>query len=323
MPFIIGTDEAGYGPNLGPLLVGATLWEVPEGTTCLYSVLSDVICKASQYNSKDSGSKIPVGDSKDLYKSRGSIKTLEHAVLALLGLTSPVPKHFPDLLQTLAAPAIPDISALNTYRWDSLAIPATAVTDRILESTARLTTEFRTRGITLHRMAVTTVFPEEFNRGLVQFENKAGLLSRTTCQLAKHLLENEIPTDQDVKIICDKHGGRAHYAGCLQQDMTPEFVTVLHESKDSSHYVWSEPQRKVAISFFAKGEKYLPIGLASMVAKYIREMCMTAWNNFWCEQLPGLKPTAGYPQDAKRFKRDIAPAQAKLALKDPIIWRNK
>ena len=26
---IVGTDEAGYGPNLGPLVISATAWEVP------------------------------------------------------------------------------------------------------------------------------------------------------------------------------------------------------------------------------------------------------------------------------------------------------
>ena len=31
MAFLIGTDEAGYGPNLGPLVISATVWEVPDG----------------------------------------------------------------------------------------------------------------------------------------------------------------------------------------------------------------------------------------------------------------------------------------------------
>ena len=28
MTLVIGTDEAGYGPNLGPLVVAATAWRV-------------------------------------------------------------------------------------------------------------------------------------------------------------------------------------------------------------------------------------------------------------------------------------------------------
>ena len=28
MPYLVGTDEAGYGPNLGPLVVSATVWRV-------------------------------------------------------------------------------------------------------------------------------------------------------------------------------------------------------------------------------------------------------------------------------------------------------
>ncbi|MBU4400433.1 MAG: hypothetical protein KKE86_13995, partial [Planctomycetes bacterium] len=31
MGYLVGTDEAGYGPNLGPLVISATAWEVPDG----------------------------------------------------------------------------------------------------------------------------------------------------------------------------------------------------------------------------------------------------------------------------------------------------
>ena len=31
MTLVIGTDEAGYGPNLGPLVVAATAWQVDAG----------------------------------------------------------------------------------------------------------------------------------------------------------------------------------------------------------------------------------------------------------------------------------------------------
>jgi glycine betaine/choline ABC-type transport system substrate-binding protein len=45
MQYLIGTDEAGYGPNLGPLVISATVWQVPEGTgnEGLSELLTDVI----------------------------------------------------------------------------------------------------------------------------------------------------------------------------------------------------------------------------------------------------------------------------------------
>jgi hypothetical protein len=36
-----------------------------------------------------------------------------------------------------------------------------------------------------------------------------------------------------------------------------------------------------------------------------------------------LKPTAGYPLDAGRFRADIAAAQATLGIDDRILWRNR
>ena len=32
MTIVIGTDEAGYGPNLGPLVVAATAWRIFAST---------------------------------------------------------------------------------------------------------------------------------------------------------------------------------------------------------------------------------------------------------------------------------------------------
>ncbi len=30
MAYLIGTDEAGYGPNLGPLTISASVWQVAD-----------------------------------------------------------------------------------------------------------------------------------------------------------------------------------------------------------------------------------------------------------------------------------------------------
>ena len=49
--------------------------------------------------------------------------------------------------------------------------------------------------------------------------------------------------------------------------------------------------------FRTKGEEFLPTALASMTAKYLRELSMRAFNEFWCARVTGLRPTAGYPMD--------------------------
>ena len=56
-----------------------------------------------------------------------------------------------------------------------------------------------------------------------------------------------------------------------------------------------------------------------MVAKYTREVLMHQFNHFWVKQVPGLKPTQGYPLDAKRFREDIAASVELLNVRgDPL-----
>ena len=48
MPYLIGTDEAGYGPNLGPLVISATAWQVPENVRAedFYHLLENTVAPA-------------------------------------------------------------------------------------------------------------------------------------------------------------------------------------------------------------------------------------------------------------------------------------
>ena len=62
------------------------------------------------------------------------------------------------------------------------------------------------------------------------------------------------------------------------------------------------------IAFQAKGESHMPTALASMASKYLRELAMHGFNDFWGRHVAGLRPTAGYPVDALRFKAEIAAA---------------
>ena len=45
-----------------------------------------------------------------------------------------------------------------------------------------------------------------------------------------------------------------------------------------------------------------------MTAKYLRELYMGGFNLYWQSLLPGIKPTAGYYNDGKRFLDDLKQA---------------
>jgi ribonuclease HII len=75
------------------------------------------------------------------------------------------------------------------------------------------------------------------------------------------------------------------------------------------------------IEFTVGGEARIPVALASMTAKYLRELCMRAFNAFWGERAAGLEPTAGYPVDAHRWRRDAAAAIKETGLGIDAIWR--
>ncbi len=323
MPLIIATDEAGYGPNLGPLVVGATLWQVPNPNTDLYQTLQPAICRAAEFRTT-AASGLPIGDSKSLYQSRGSLATLERSVLVMLGACQQVPRDIRQLLQFVAPDAVDNLGREATYCWNQQQVPVDCDRQHLKSQAKTMQEILRQARIGFSQMAARVVFPDEFNACLSDFGNKANLLSGLTCRLIHQLIERVDPQrTQEIVILCDKHGGRSRYAGLLQQELTECLVQIVNEGRESSVYRWQEGERRVTARFLAKGEQHLPIGLASMLAKYLRELSMQAFNRFWCQRLPSLRPTAGYPQDALRFKKDIADLQTELRLPDQCIWRRK
>ena len=76
------------------------------------------------------------------------------------------------------------------------------------------------------------------------------------------------------------------------------------------------------IEFNVGGESQVPVAVASMTAKYIRELAMHAFNAFWSSRSPGLNPTAGYPVDALRWRCDARDAIAEAGVRDKDLWRS-
>ena len=175
--------------------------------------------------------------------------------------------------------------------------------------------------MTLQRIQSAAVFPQRLNDGVDLEGSKGAVLSRETLSLVRSLIA---PLERGpIRVICDKHGGRNRYGPLLQTTFPEYVIEVVQESRPLSIYRWGPNDRRVEFRFRAQGESFLPAALASITSKYLRELAMRAFNQFWCRQVIDLQPTAGYPVDARRFKAHIQARQHQLGISDRVLWRNR
>lgn len=313
MAFLIGTDEAGYGPNLGPLTICGTMWEADfEGDICLYKRLSDSV------SSTPDPEKLHIADSKAVHKPK-SIARLETNVLAMLyALHGRLPQDWKELLGMLSVDYQPKDDVCSLSRNPKLTIVADQ--EKVKQLAEKFQTDCQRNNVEFCNAKVSAVLPNQFNQQIDRLGNKAELLSFETLAIVKEFCET---AQADVVVCCDKHGGRSKYAGMINQYLTDQIVRIDCESLQLSRYHWKERDRSVDVSFLAKGESFLPTALASMFAKYVREISMQNLNKFWQDVKPGIAPTKGYPVDAKRFKAEIADVQQELGITDAQIWRKR
>ncbi|HTN75871.1 MAG TPA: hypothetical protein VL096_11515 [Pirellulaceae bacterium] len=319
--YLIGTDEAGYGPNLGPLVVSATLWRVPDelASADLYELLADYVCAGVV---KADDARLPIADSKRLYSSGESWAQLEIGLLTALCTLQQPYRTWQELWQTLSPGAQAELTAEPWHQGFELATPRDVDADQIEERAAGFAAGLTFKKVELCAIASRPVFASEFNRLCAEHGNKSSVLSHVTLALVRDLITQHKITEP-LLVSCDKHGGRNFYAALLQHHFPDDLVVVQTEGRERSVYRAGPAERVREFRFIAKGEGFLPAALASMACKYLREMAMHAFNLYWQQRVPSLKPTAGYPEDAKRFRRDIAAAQAKHGIADDVLWRKK
>ena len=318
MPLVIGTDEAGLGPNLGPLVVTATVWETESSR----SSVADFAARLSQ---SDLQLRYPLvlGDSKSVFQSGDSIEGLEQVVLSAFDCCNDSEtkiEQVNSIQEFIARLTKQEFSNVDNslFLRNDRCLPMVAPRQNIKQICSKWLNAQEQAKCRLRHVQSRVVFPAKFNEQIELWNNKSTLLTSSTLELVSELVGQFAG---DATITCDRHGGRKSYHSSIQQFLTEDWITIESESPQRSTYRWKNLDQEYSIEFVTKGERFPEVGLASMVSKYVRELTMRNWNIYWEEKIPGIKPTAGYPVDAKRFFEEIKPMTSKVGISIDQIWR--
>lgn len=336
-----GIDEAGYGPLLGPLCVGIAGvriddWREGDPAPDLWMTLSRAVCRKPERGSKAVSSlgRIAVDDSKKLKlsnssKSRDPLVHLERGVLTFLRC-----RRQPDASPTPVADDAGLFKALGLtgapatwYAGDALPCPRACDAGVLGISSAMLERELLSAGVGVELLACRAIGEREFNHVVEHTGTKAAAtelgIGRHLAAVWKGWVAKPTPdtVPDTVRVVCDRQGGRTQYAASLARMMAAEGVEVevqtLEESPARSRYELRPRHADssavsgtpcMVVMFMPEAEsQHLPVALASMTAKLVRELFMARFNRYWCARVPELKPTAGYRQDGWRWLEDLGP----------------
>jgi ribonuclease HII len=320
MPWVVGLDEAGYGPNLGPFVMSLVAFRVPEHLAA--ANLWDALAAAVRPSAGADDGRIVVDDSKAVYSSTGGLHALERGVLATLWHEPSAP---PAALRHLVEWLCPQGGGLTGEAWfaGDWALPAELPADALPGAAAAFADTCAAAAVGRALVRSDVVCAPRFNALLDRHESKAAVLAESMTELLRAVLE-QTPGDEPVTFFIDKHGGRNSYAALIQHALPDGVVVARAEGMNRSAYRVVGLKREVELTFQPRADaEHFCVALASMASKYLREALMLEFNRFWKQHVPDLKPTAGYPGDAARFYKAIRPAMDKLGIAEAAVWRRK
>ncbi len=319
---VVGIDEAGYGPLLGPLVVSATAFDVPvklwpKGAGASPPDFWDMLRLSLTRRASRRDPRLCVADSKKLFKNSDSrgIALLERAVLAFLGLTGEVPSSLGALVQKTCPDLMPLLADDPCHTTAELPLPVGTSRADVRTQCNALRADLERAGVRL-RCIFSEVLPAgPFNDRIEATRNKAVVLFALTMRLIERIWR--LTGARRLSIWVDRQGGRTHYRHPLMTAFPDDHLEILTESTSFCSYRLSSPARRQRVHFIKNGESHhMPIALASVASKYMRELLMLSFNRFWSSHVPELKPTAGYYEDGRRFLAEIGPMMARLRI-DP------
>ncbi len=340
-----GIDEAGYGPLFGPLTVARSLFAIEEpGVTVpngpamtqmddwsaapvdMWQRLERVVCRALSGRRH----RIAVNDSKKLYTRAAGIRHLEMSTLAFAAMAGIRPATLDRWLEAVGQGAMPKLDDLPWYGecednpWTVL--PAAGELGEVSIARSMLANEAKQVGVRLLDLGADVIFEDAFN-AMVKATRSKAIVSFTSVTRHLRSIWDRYGVSRP-RVVVDRQSGRMRYREPLALAFPDATLRILEESDRCSAYELREAspdeaqraRRMVLVFQIAAEANHMPVALASMTAKYTRELLMARLQAWFLKRCPDIAPTAGYGSDGKRFWEEIEPELGRLGI-DPACLR--
>ena len=320
MAILAGIDEAGFGPVLGPLVVSAAAFDVPDDRLdgCLWETLAGAVRRRP--TRKRQG--VAIADSKLLYGGarNGSLEHLERGVLSMLATRDGPTGSFVELLERIGPAAAKSMKGYAWYAEAQLDLPGSVTKTDVALCGRALGAAMERAGVRLLDLRCEPILVGEYNRMVEATDNKALTLLGVTGRLVDHVWRRT--KGGPMRIVVDRQGGRSRYQPWLRQILPRTRLKIIDETSQRSTYRVEDGKRSAEMVFAVGAEEQcLASALASMASKYVRELFMSMLNRYWTSRVPGLTGTGGYFADGKRFLAAIRPAAEEMGVDERLLCR--
>ena len=316
---LIGIDENGYGPVLGPLVVTSASLKLQNEnfapTPDLWRLLG--IKKDPGSNSK----KLLVCDSKMVFNtSRKKELAAEETILAFFYLCFGfLPESADQFLKAVIDPSTTKYNP-SCFCWKNnldLQLNTTQRKD-IRKNAGRLKKRAEQNGVSLEKPRCFLFCPSRFNEGLKN-GNKSDLVLESGLNLIRRH-----GTDGQFHACLGKVGGLRYYREPISALFGPQCtVTPTREEKNNSAYKLGGAGKTAGtITYLRDGENNsFLIALASLFGKYTRELFWKKTRAFF--NLPNYHASGYRDPLTKRFIRETEELRKRLNIPDDCFLRRK
>jgi hypothetical protein len=307
MELVIGIDENGLGPRLGPLVVTAVAMEVESYDP---KKLARALRRHGYTDSKDvcaSGS-MADGEAKALATVACVTKTLPDDFDALLKAVS---LEGPDWLRA------PCPSVGHEPCWGAaLPMPRWATSDQVAEQTHALGRILERHGVRLVSVRSSVLCASRLNAQIDKGTSKSRIDLHAFEDLAVALVRE---AGREARIICGRVGMLKFYEPAFGA-LSNYLCAPLEESDHRSAY---RLPRLGEIEFTVDADRTQPpVALASLVGKLLREGFVERMNAFYDVRVDGLRRASGYHDPVtNEFVERISNARIAASVPDRCFER--